>query len=67
MRKISFTISILLALIVTVFFAGDLFSNNVEDPIEEIQRNWKQQLADLTGYELIEDPVEEEQEESVPV
>lgn len=42
MRKISFTISILLALIVTVFFAGDLFSNNVEDPIEEQvrERDW---------------------------
>ena len=41
MRKISFTISILLALVITVLFAGELFSNNVEDPIEEIQeRNW---------------------------
>ena len=41
MRKISFTISILLALLAAVFFAGELFSNNVEDPIEEVQeRNW---------------------------
>lgn len=41
MRKVSFVISILAVFAVTIFFAGDLFSNNVEDPIEEVkERNW---------------------------
>ncbi|MBQ0155048.1 MAG: hypothetical protein KBT22_00535 [Bacteroidales bacterium] len=42
MRKITFTIPILLGVFVAIFFVGDLFSNNVEDPVEELQqeRNW---------------------------
>lgn len=42
MRKLGFTIPVLLVILASVFFAGELFSNNVEDPEEEIQqnRNW---------------------------
>lgn len=41
MRKISITIPVLLVLFASIFFAGELFSNNVEDPIEEVQeRTW---------------------------
>lgn len=42
MRKLGFTIPVLLVILASVFFAGELFSNNVEVPEEEIQqnRNW---------------------------
>ncbi len=42
MRKLGFTIPVLLGIFVAVFFAGELFSNNVEDPEDEIQqeRDW---------------------------
>lgn len=41
MRKISITIPILLVLFASIFFAGELFSNNMEDSMDEIkQRDW---------------------------
>lgn len=41
MRKKSIVISVLLVLIASIFFAGELFSNNVETPVEEVQgRTW---------------------------